>query len=54
MDPNFFHRDPGAVSQMTEVPVNRMSQMAKFKQTEKVHKITVFFDTSKFTVEVKN
>ena len=28
--------------------------MAEFKQTEEVYKITVFFNTSKFTVEVKN
>ena len=39
---------------MTDVPDNRTSQMAEFKQTEEVYKITVFFNTSKFTVEVKN
>ena len=30
-------------SQMTEVPDNRMSQMAEFKQTEEVYNIMVFF-----------
>jgi len=30
-------------SQMIEVPDNRMSQIAEFKQTEEVYKITVFF-----------
>ena len=31
------------LSQMTDVPDNRTSQMADFKQTEEVYKITVFF-----------
>ena len=33
---------------MTDVPNNRTSQMAEFKQTEEVYRITVFFNTSKF------
>ena len=30
-------------SQMTDVPDNRTSQMAEFKQIEEVYKIIVFF-----------
>ena len=36
---------------MTAVPDNPKSQMVEFKQTEEVYNITVFFNTSEFTVE---
>ena len=40
---------------MTDVPDDRTSQMADFKQTEEFYNITIFFFIfSKFTVEVKN
>ena len=35
-------------SEMTDVPDNRTSQIAEFKQIEEVYKIIVFFNTPKF------
>ena len=36
------HMITAVLSQMTDVPDNRTSKMAEFKQTEEVYKITVF------------
>ena len=50
-----FTSSPSVQSRMTDVPDNRRPRWPKFKQTEEFYNITMFFfNTSKFTFEVKN
>ena len=49
-----LHTNQGVLSQMTDVPDNPRPRWPNFKQSEEVYNIMVFFNTSEFTVEVKN